>query len=135
MTMSLDSYGRSGARILWRGLRLPALLFLVLLEPVVTFVLWSLALLGLLMTLFYRAIGMPHFPFWTMLTISLLFAAASFVYQGLIRLLEALRCPWVHAPVNVEDLDGWARRRDNRFLPGVARARIGHRRGSWRRSD
>ena len=82
MTMSLDSYGRSGARILWRGLRLPALLFLVLLEPVVTFVLWSLALLGLLMTLFYRAIGMPHFPFWTMLTISLLFARRELCLSG-----------------------------------------------------
>jgi len=39
------------------------LLFLVLLEPIVTFVLWGLALLGVLTTLFYRAIGMPHFPF------------------------------------------------------------------------
>ena len=89
MMMSLDNFGRSGARILLSAVRLPALLFLVVLEPVVTFVLWSLALLGLLMTLFYRAIGMPHFPFWTMLAISLLFAAVSVVYQGLIRLLEA----------------------------------------------
>ena len=89
MMMSLDNFGRSGARTLVSAVRLPALLFLVVLEPVVTFVLWSLALLGLLMTLFYRAIGMPHFPFWTMLAISLLFAAASVVYQGLIRLLEA----------------------------------------------
>lgn len=86
---SLDSYARSSARILMSAVRLPALLFIVVLEPVVTFVLWSLALLGLLITLFYRAIGMPHFPFWTMLAISLLFAAASVVYQGLIRLLEA----------------------------------------------
>jgi hypothetical protein len=69
--------------------RLPALLFLAVLEPVVTFVLWGLALLGVLMSLFYRAIGMPHFPFWTMLGVSLLFAAASVAYQGMIRLLEA----------------------------------------------
>jgi len=86
---SLDSYARLCARILWHGVRLPTLLFLVLLEPIVTFVLWGLALLGVLTTLFYRAIGMPHFPFWTMLGISLLSAAASVVYQGLIRLLEA----------------------------------------------
>jgi hypothetical protein len=89
MMTSLDSYARSSARILCHCVRLPALLFLVVFEPVVTFVLWSLALLGLLMTLLYRVIGMPHFPFWTMLAISLLLAAASVVYQGLIRLLEA----------------------------------------------
>ena len=89
MMTSLDSCARSSARILWHAVRLPALLFIVVLEPVVTFLLWSLALLGLLMTLFYRAIGMPHFPFWTMLTISLLFAAVSIVYEDLIRLLEA----------------------------------------------
>ena len=89
MMMSLDNFGRSGARILMSAVRLPALLFLVVLEPVVTFVLWGIALLGLLMALFYRAIGMPHFPFWTMVGASLFFAAASVVYQGLIRLLEA----------------------------------------------
>ena len=86
---SLDRYARLGARILWHGARLPALLFLVVLEPIVTFVLWGLALLGVLTTLFYRAIGMPHFPFWAMLAISLMFAAASVIYQGLIRFLQA----------------------------------------------
>jgi hypothetical protein len=89
MMMSLDNFGWSGARILMSAVRLPALLFLVVLQPVVTFVLWGIALLGLLMSLFYRAIGIPHFPFWTMVGVSLVFAAASVVYQGLICLLEA----------------------------------------------
>ena len=89
MTRSPEDYARLSARILWHGIRLPALLFLVLLEPLVTFVLWGFALLGVLMTLFYRAIGMPHFPFWTMLAVSLLFALVSVLYQGLIRLLQA----------------------------------------------
>jgi hypothetical protein len=88
MMTSLDRYARVSTRILWHGVRLPALLFLAVLEPVVTLVLWSCALLGLLTTLFYRAIGMPHFPFWTMLAISLMFAALSVLYQGLIRLLQ-----------------------------------------------
>jgi hypothetical protein len=89
MMTSVDRYARLSARILWHGVRLPTLLFLVVLEPIVTFVLWGVALLGVLTTLFYRAIGMPHFPFWTALGISLLFAAAGVVYQGLIRLLQA----------------------------------------------
>jgi hypothetical protein len=89
MMTSLDRYARVSAQILWHGVRLPALLFLAMLEPIVTFVLWGSALLGVLTALFYRAIGMPHFPFWTVLGISLLFAAASVVYQGLIRFLQA----------------------------------------------
>jgi hypothetical protein len=35
----------------------------MILEPVVTFVLGSLALLGVLMSLFWWSIGAPHFPF------------------------------------------------------------------------
>jgi hypothetical protein len=89
MMMSLDSCARSSVRMLCHGIRLPALLFLAVLEPIVTFVLWGFALLGVLTAFFYRAIGMPHFPFWTVLAISLLFAAFSVVYQGLIRVLQA----------------------------------------------
>ena len=86
---SVDRYALLSARILWHGIRLPALLFLAVLEPIVTFVLWGFALLGVLTALFYRAIGMPHFPFWTVLAVSLLFAAMSVIYQGLIRFLQA----------------------------------------------
>ena len=89
MMASLDRYARVGAQVLWHGVRLPALLFLAVLEPIVTFVLWGFALLGVLTALFYRVIGMPHFPFWTVLAISLLCAALSVVYQGLIRFLQA----------------------------------------------
>jgi hypothetical protein len=38
--------------LLWQCVRWPLLLFLVMVEPVVTFVLSFLALLGILMTLF-----------------------------------------------------------------------------------
>ena len=41
--------------------------FLVILEPVVSFVLGALALLGVLTALFFKFYGVPHFPFTLML--------------------------------------------------------------------
>jgi hypothetical protein len=40
-------------------------MMLVILEPLVTFVFASLALLGLLTTLFFYLVGPPEFPVWT----------------------------------------------------------------------
>ncbi len=68
----------------WRVLRLGVLLLLVILEPVVSFVLGGAALLGVLMTFFWKWVGPPTFPFWTMLTISLGFGFALILYQALI---------------------------------------------------
>lgn len=89
MTSHARSYSFTFTRALWFAVRVPVFLFLKVLEPVVTFVFSGVALLGLLMTLFYRAIGLPHFPFWTMLAISLGFAALAMCYQALIGLFEA----------------------------------------------
>jgi hypothetical protein len=89
MTSHARSYPLAIARALWFAVRVPIYLFLKILEPVVTIVFYGLALLGVLTTLFYRAIGMPHFPFWTMLAISLGFAAVLMCYQAMIRLFEA----------------------------------------------
>jgi len=71
-------------RILWHAVRLPVLMLLVILEPVVSLVLGGAALLGVLMTFFWKLVGPPTFPFWTMLTISLGFGFALLVYQALI---------------------------------------------------
>jgi hypothetical protein len=60
-------------RWLWRAACLPVLMVLVILEPLVTFVLAALALLGLLTT---------------MLALSLGFAIALLPYYALIRLLS-----------------------------------------------
>jgi hypothetical protein len=49
-------------RWLWRVAFLPVLIVLVILEPIVTFVLAALALLGLLTTLFFYLVGPPNFP-------------------------------------------------------------------------
>jgi hypothetical protein len=75
-------------RWLWRAACLPILMVLVILEPLVTFVLAGLALLGLLTTLFFYLVGPPEFPVWTMLALSLGFAIALVPYYALIRLLS-----------------------------------------------
>jgi hypothetical protein len=75
-------------RWLWRAACLPILMALVILEPLVTFVLAALALLGLLTTLFFYLVGPPEFPVWTMLALSLGFAIALVPYHALIRLLS-----------------------------------------------
>ena len=49
-------------RLLWHVLRLPVFMFLAILEPVVSFVLGALALLGVLTALFFKFYGVPHFP-------------------------------------------------------------------------
>jgi hypothetical protein len=48
-------------RWLWRAGCLPVLMVLVILEPLVTFVLAGLALLGLLTTLFFYLVGPAEF--------------------------------------------------------------------------
>jgi hypothetical protein len=75
-------------RGLWRIAGLPVLLFLVILEPLVTFVLAALSLLGLLTTAFFLLVGPPGFPVWTMLALSLGFAITLLPYHALIRLLS-----------------------------------------------
>jgi hypothetical protein len=61
----------------------------LILEPLITFVLATLALLRLLTTLFFCLVGPPEFPVWTMLALSLGFAIALAAYQALIRLLSS----------------------------------------------
>jgi hypothetical protein len=74
--------------LLSQGIRLPLFLLLAILEPVVSFVLGSLALLGVLMALFWKLTGPPHFRFLLMLGISLGFELALAYYHTLLRLLS-----------------------------------------------
>jgi hypothetical protein len=76
-------------RWLWPVARLPVLLPLVILEPIVAFLLGGLALLGLLTTAFFALIGAPHFPTGTMLMLSISFALALVLYEGAIRILAS----------------------------------------------
>jgi hypothetical protein len=71
----------------WQCIRLPLLLFLLVLEPIVTLVLGTLALLGVLTALFWKFFGPPNFPFLLVLSISLGLELALIVYHKLLRLL------------------------------------------------
>ena len=79
--------GRRALWVVWQTIRLPLFLFLLVLEPVVTFVLGALALLGVLTALFWKFFGPPNFPFLLMLSISLGLELALIVYHKLLRLL------------------------------------------------
>ena len=73
-------------RLLWHVLRLPVFMFLAILEPVVSFVLGALALLGVLTALFFEFYGVPHFPFALMLGVSVGFGLMQVGYDALLRL-------------------------------------------------
>lgn len=85
---SAHLHARRVLRCLWNIGRLPVLLPLVILEPVVAFLLGGLALLGLLTTAFFALTESPHFPAGLMLTISISFALALVLYEGAIRVLS-----------------------------------------------
>ena len=74
------------ARPLRHVLRLPVFMFLAILEPVVSFVVGALALLGVLTALFFKFYGVPHFPFALMLGVSVGFGLMQVGYYALLRL-------------------------------------------------
>ncbi|SRR6266699_7117471 len=74
--------------ILWQCIRLPLFLLLAILEPVVSFVLGSLALLGVLTALFWKLAGPAHFPFLLVLATSLSFGLMLVAYHPLLRWLS-----------------------------------------------
>jgi len=80
-----------GAAILWlawHAIRIPLLTFLVILEPIVSFLLSALALLTALTALLWAfADPKPSFPFWTVLTGSLACVLALVLYHALMRAL------------------------------------------------
>jgi hypothetical protein len=79
---------RGALRLLWYALRLPVLMFLAILEPVVRFILGALALLGVLTALFFKFYGLPHFPFTLTLGVSIGFGLMLAGYYALLRLFD-----------------------------------------------
>jgi hypothetical protein len=75
-------------RVLWFLVCLPVFTLLVILEPVVALVLGGLALVGVLTTIFFLLIHAPHFPAWTMLTISIGCGLALMFYETLLRVFS-----------------------------------------------
>jgi hypothetical protein len=76
---------RGTLRLLWHAFRLPVFMFLAILEPVVRFILGSLALLGVLTALLLQFYGVPHFPFALMLGMSVGFGLMLAGYHALLR--------------------------------------------------
>jgi hypothetical protein len=66
----------------------PVLLLLVVVEPLISFILMTLTLLGLMTTLFFYLVGPPGFPVGTMLALSMGFALVLVAYQAIIRVLS-----------------------------------------------
>jgi hypothetical protein len=75
-------------RALWLLVRLPVLTLLVILEPIAALVFGGLALAGVLTTIFFVLVHAPHFPAWTMLTISIGFGLALMFYEALLRVFS-----------------------------------------------
>jgi uncharacterized membrane protein len=78
-----------GAQALWNIARFPALALLVVLEPLASFLLAGAALLCFLMAFFFKWTGAdPRFPFWGMISISIVLSLALLLYEALIALLS-----------------------------------------------
>ena len=75
-------------RLLWCAVRLPVLMFLAILEPVVRFVLGALALLGVLTALFFKCYGVPHFPFALMPGVSVRLGLMRVGYSAVLRMVS-----------------------------------------------
>jgi hypothetical protein len=73
---------------LWRCVRLPMFLLLAILQPAISFVLGSLALLGVLAAFFWRFVGPAHFPFLFVLGVSLGFKLVLILYHKLLGILS-----------------------------------------------
>jgi hypothetical protein len=83
-----NDYRRKTIRWAWHVLRLPIVMLLVILEPAVALVCGGLALIGVLITVFFKLIATPHFPTWTMLSISIGFGLALVLYEEAIVVLS-----------------------------------------------
>jgi hypothetical protein len=84
----MGEFGHVSPRLVWQVLRVPIALVLVILEPAVGLLCGVLALLGILMALFFKFYGIPaEFPFLKMIAVSVCFALVPCAYGGLLRLI------------------------------------------------
>lgn len=86
---ALAETGRQLILLSWQVIRLPILATLVTLEPLVTLILNGVALLGILMSLFFEyVVQLPNYPFWLMMGISIGSVLCLMGYYFLIRLFS-----------------------------------------------
>lgn len=75
--------------IAWHAVRIPLLALLLILEPVVTLVLWGAALLGVMTAFLFEFSGVvPDFPFALIISISIGCAVLVMAYHVLLNLLS-----------------------------------------------
>ena len=86
--MHTRNYFRAGMQGPWLLVRLPAFTLLAILAPVVRLLLGSLALLGVLMAIFWKLVGPTHFPFTLMLGASVACGLLLVGYETLLRVLS-----------------------------------------------
>jgi len=83
----LMALGLSALSLAWQAIRLPIFAFLVILEPLVRLVLSALALLSVLMAVFFEyGTMLPDFPFWGMLGFGVGCVLLLVAYYGLLRI-------------------------------------------------
>lgn len=88
-TPPVARFSRGALGFFWQAVRLPLLSVLSLLEPVVCFVLASLAILGVVAALVWKlSATTPSFPLWGLLTFSGGSLVLLALYYALIRLLS-----------------------------------------------
>jgi hypothetical protein len=80
---------RRGLWLLWHAIRLPLLALLQAIAPAVRLALRTLALLGVLMSFFFKFLGVPDFPFLGMLAMSVGFMLTLMAYDAAIRVLSS----------------------------------------------
>jgi hypothetical protein len=84
----MGEFAHASPLLVWQVLRVPIVLILVILEPAVGLLCGVLALLGILMALFFKFYGIPaEFPFLKIIAVSVCFALVPCAYAGLLRLL------------------------------------------------
>ena len=86
--MRAQHYLRTALRALWLVVRLPTFTLLAIPTPVVRLLLGSLALLGVLMALFWKLVGPPDFPFIGMLGAAIGCRLVLAGYEKILRLLN-----------------------------------------------
>ena len=86
--MRAQNYFRTGLRVSWLLVRLPAFTLLTILAPVVHYLLGSLALLGVLMAMFWKLVGPADFPFIPILAGAIGCGLALAGYEALLRRLS-----------------------------------------------
>jgi hypothetical protein len=83
-----SGFARKIGRVGWRGIRIPVVAFLIVLEPIARFVLAAVALLGILVSFFFEFSGAaPRFPFWVVFGLSLGCGALVIVLKAVMRRL------------------------------------------------